>query len=140
MTSAEANDPETVSLLMMFDDLVRNQKVLAEGDSDSRFLQFSTNQEHCRRRWAAAEREVIRLQLELQGSEQEVRKLEMKLSQARELHASKEKRRKKAESESSALGQKWELVRELITGDNGQTLPDDTRLRLAKLEASVSTS
>ena len=27
MTSAEANDPETVSLLMMFDDLVRNQKV-----------------------------------------------------------------------------------------------------------------
>ena len=27
MTAAEANDPETVSLLMMFDDLVRNQKV-----------------------------------------------------------------------------------------------------------------
>ena len=27
MTSAEAADPETVSLLMMFDDLVRNQKV-----------------------------------------------------------------------------------------------------------------
>ena len=27
MTPAEAADPETVSLLMMFDDLVRNQKV-----------------------------------------------------------------------------------------------------------------
>ena len=27
MTPAEASDPETVSLLMMFDDLVRNQKV-----------------------------------------------------------------------------------------------------------------
>ena len=42
--------------------------------------------------------------------------------------------------EREALGQKWELVRELITGDKGQALPDDTRLRLAKLEASVSTS
>ena len=28
MTPAEAADPETVSLLMMFDDLVRNQKVI----------------------------------------------------------------------------------------------------------------
>ena len=27
MTPSEAADPETVSLLMMFDDLVRNQKV-----------------------------------------------------------------------------------------------------------------
>ena len=113
---------------------------MAEGDGDSKFLQFASNQDHCRRRWEAAEREVIRLQLELQHSEQDVRKLEMKLNQARELHSTEEKRRKKAESESSALGKKWELVRDLITGDNGQTLTDDTRLRLAKLEASVSTS
>ena len=113
---------------------------MAEGDGDAKFLQFASNQDHCRRRWEAAEREVIRLQLELQQSEQDVRKLEMKLNQARELHSTEEKRRKKAESESCALGKKWELVRELITGDNGQTLPDDTRLRLAKLEASVSTS
>ena len=115
-------------------------QVLAEGDGDCQFHKFASNQEHCRRRWQAAEREVIRLQLELQSSEQEVRKLEMKLNQARELHATEEKRRKKAEGETEALGQKWELVRELITGDNGQTLPDDTRIRLAKLEASVSTS
>ena len=114
--------------------------MLAEGDGDSKFLQFASNQDHCRRRWEAAEREVIRLQLELQHSEQDVRKLEMKLNQARELHATEEKRRKKAESESSALGKKWELVKDLITGDNGQGLPDDTRLRLAKLEASVSNS
>ena len=115
-------------------------KVLAEGDSDYKFLQFCNNQEDCRRRWEAAERENSRLQLELQSSEQEVRKMEMKLSQARELHASEEKRRRKAEGERDALGQKWELVRDLITGDQGQTLPDDTRLRLAKLEASVSNS
>lgn len=37
------------------------------------------------------------------------------------------------------MGQKWEMVRELIA-DGGQTMNDDTRMRLAKLEASVSTS
>ena len=35
MTPSEAADPETVSLLMMFDDLVRNQKV--KGKAEARF-------------------------------------------------------------------------------------------------------
>ena len=71
---------------------------------------------------------------------QEVRKLEMKLSQARELLSVETNLRKKAESERDGLGQKWELVRELISEGGGNTMNDDTRLRLAKLEASVSTS
>ena len=79
---------------------------MAEGDGDSKFLQFANNQDHCRRRWEAAEREVIRLQLELQQSEQDVRKLEMKLNQARELHSTEEKRRKKAESEKTIVVEK----------------------------------
>ena len=70
---------------------------------------------------------------------QEVRKLEMKLNQARDLLASETSLRKKAESDRDAMGQKWEMVREVIA-DGGQTMNDDTRLRLAKLEASVSTS
>ena len=70
---------------------------------------------------------------------QEVRKLEMKLNQARDLLASETSLRKKAENDRDAMGQKWEMVRELIA-DGGQTMNDDTRLRLAKLEASVSTS
>ena len=64
----------------------------------------------------------------------------MKLSQARELLSVETNLRKKAESERDGLGQKWELVRELISEGGGNTMNDDTRLRLAKLEASVSTS
>ena len=30
MSASEAQDPETISLLMMFDDLVRNEKVMIE--------------------------------------------------------------------------------------------------------------
>ena len=37
------------------------------------------------------------------------------------------------------LGQKWELVKELIsTEQGGNTINDETRNRLAKLEASVN--
>ena len=59
----------------------------------------------------------------------------MKLSQARELLSVETNLRKKAESERDGLGQKWELVRELISEGGGNTMNDDTRLRLAKLEA-----
>ena len=63
----------------------------------------------------------------------------MKLNQARDLLSSETSLRKKAEVERDTLGQKWDMVREVIA-DGGQTINDDTRLRLAKLEASVSTS
>merc|ERR1719318_787059 len=79
------------------------------------------------------------MQIELQESEQEVKKLEMKLSQARELLAAESNARKKAESDRDSLAQKWEMVRELIGTDlGGQTMmADETRQRLVKLSASV---
>jgi len=139
-TSGGSTDP-SLSLLMMFDDLKRNEKVLNDGAAEEKFLQFAINQEFCRKRWEASEIEVQRVQIELQTSEQEVRKLEMKLAQARELLASETSLRKKAENDREALNQKWELVRELISTDQGgQTLNDDTRLRLAKLGASFTNS
>ena len=63
--------------------------------------------------------------------------MEFKLNQARELLSNETSIRKKVENERETLAQKWEMVRELIS-DNGNN--DDTRLKLAKLEASVSTS
>jgi len=131
---------ETPSLILMFDDLIRNEKVLSSGAAEERFLQFASNQDLCRKRWEAAEVELQRLQIELQSSDQEVKKLEMKLAQARELLQSESDLKKKAEQEREVLSQKWELVRELISSDQaGQTFNDDTRQRLAKLEASVVT-
>eukprot|EP00092_Neocalanus_flemingeri_P040430 GFUD01044031.1.p1 GENE.GFUD01044031.1~~GFUD01044031.1.p1 ORF type:complete len:697 (-),score=180.39 GFUD01044031.1:226-2316(-) len=133
------NSPDSTSLVLMFDDLSRNEKVLNDGTTEEKFLQFALNQEFCRKRWEASEIEVQRVQIELQSSEQEVRKLEMKLAQARELLASETSLRKKSENDRDVLEQKWVLVKELITTDQGgQTINDDTRLRLAKLEASVT--
>jgi len=130
---------ESLSLVLMFDDLVRNEKVLNDGATEEKFLQFAVNQEFCRKRWEAAELEAQRMQIELQESEQEVKKLEMKLNQARELLAAESNARKKAESDRDSLAQKWEMVRELIGTDLGgqTTLADETRQRLVKLSASV---
>ena len=38
------------------------------------------------------------------------------------------------------LASKWDLVKELISSEHGQTMNDETRMRLAKLEASVTNS
>jgi len=129
---------DSLSLLLMFDDLTRNEKVLNDGATEEKFHQFALNQEFCRKRWEAAEQEVQRVQIELQNSEQEVKKLEMKLHQARDLLASETSLRKRAENERDSLSSKWEQVREMIgTDQGGQTLADDTRQRLVKLSASV---
>lgn len=125
------------SLVVLFDELTRNAKVLRES-GEEQFLQFATCQEECRRRWQAAEGEVARVAEELQNCETEVHKLEMKLGQARDLLATETGLRKKAEQDRDALSFKWEMVRELISqpGDNN----DETRLRLQKLEASMQHS
>merc|ERR1719233_1380815 len=137
-TSSSISSSESLSHVLMFHDLVRNEKVLNDGATEEKFLQFAMNQEFCRKRWEAAEQEVQRIQIELQNSEQEVKKLEMKLHQARDLLASETSLRKRAENERDSLSSKWEQVREMIgTDQGGQTLADDTRQRLVKLSASV---
>lgn len=116
------------SLVVLFDELTRNAKVLREG-GEEQFLQFATCQEECRRKWQAAEGEVARVAEELHTCETEVsrtskglqanpgaqvRKLEMKLGQARDLLAAETGLRKKAEQDRDGLSMKWEMVRELI--------------------------
>jgi len=133
-SESESQDPETHSLLVMFDELVRNEKVLTEG-CESKFLHFANNQGLCRKRWEAAEIEVQRLSIELQKSEQEVRR---NLVAARQLHSTETDLRKRAEYERDLLGQKWELVRDLMS-DQGQSMNDETRLMIAKVDASIST-
>ena len=92
--------------------------MLTEG-CESKFLHFANNQGLCRKRWEAAEIEVQRLSIELQKSEQEVRKLERNLVTARQMHSAETDLRKRAEYERDLLGQKWELVRDLMS-DQGR--------------------
>ena len=78
---------DALSLLIMFDDLKRHGKVLSDGSGEEKLLEFAIIQELCRRRWIASEEEAQRLKIELQSAEQENKKLEMKLAQAREMSA-----------------------------------------------------
>jgi len=101
------------SLVFLFDELTRNSRVLREGGCDGQFKQVAANQGLCRKRWHAAEGELLRMRTELERCEGEVRKLELKLEQARDLLSTETSQRKKAEQERDMMGQKWDIVREL---------------------------
>ena len=74
------------------------------------------------------------MRTELERCEGEVRKLELKLEQARDLLSTETSQRKKAEQERDMMGQKWDMVREFIS-QSGDTMNDETRTRLQRLEA-----
>jgi len=140
--SANANDGNSKaatgsSLVLLFDELTRNSRVLREGGCEEQFLQFAANQGLCRKRWHAAEGELLRMRTELERCEGEVRKLELKLEQARDLLSTETSQRKKAEQERDMMGQKWDMVREFIS-QSGDTMNDETRTRLQRLEASFA--
>ena len=74
------------------------------------------------------------MRTELERCEGEVRKLELKLEQARDLLSTDTSQRKKAEQVRDMMGQKWDMVREFIS-QSGDTMNDETRTRLQRLEA-----
>jgi len=125
---------------MTFDEITRNSKILMEGETEENFLKFCSYQETCRRKWEAAEMEVVKLREEISKSEGNLKKLEMQLGQARELLSAETTCRRRAETERDQLNEKFSLVFELITsggGPEGQTLNDETKLKLQTLEASL---
>ena len=73
------------------------------------------------------------MRTELERCEGEVRKLELKLEQARDLLSTETSQRKKAEQERDMMGQKWDMVREFIISQSGDTMNDETRTRLQRL-------
>ena len=54
---------------------------------------------------------LLKMRTELERCEGEVRKLELKLEQARDLLSTETSQRKKAEQERDMMGQKWDMVR-----------------------------
>ena len=77
------------------------------------------------------------MRTELERCEGEVRKLELKLEQARDLLSTETSQRKKVEQERDMMGQKWDMVREFIS-QSGDTMNDETRTRLQRLEVSFA--
>ncbi|XP_023339530.1 uncharacterized protein LOC111709844 [Eurytemora carolleeae] len=125
------------SLVLQFDDIMRRNEVLYESCED-KFSTYVINSGISIRRFKEIERENERLQSQLDKSFQEARILEKKLNQARNLLAEENARTRRAEQEREAISQKFEMVRELLLTDNGNTLNNETRQKLKRLEASVT--
>lgn len=115
------------SLVLRYDQLTKNSRVLRQG-MEEKFLEFVINQGLCRESWGQAETELSRINLELKECKVEVTKLEVKLSQARDLLAAETGLRKKAEQEREEARLELRIVKDLLSqtvsnscGQNGET-------------------
>ena len=102
------------SLLTEFDDLMRNEKILTDGQAEREFLKFVKNSELNRRRWEQSQLECQRLDLELAKATHEILGLETKLQQARTMVDNEATARKRAEAERDRLASQLERLKQLI--------------------------
>lgn len=108
------NNVSDQTLLLLFDEIVRNAEALEEGSAAEQFLVFSGFQEFYRTRWKKAENESARLKFELQDRLKDVKKMKVKLDQARWLIAAETSRLKSVEREKEELSEKLKHLKILI--------------------------
>ena len=121
----------SLSVLACFDDLVRNGAILTDGSAETEFLKFVKGAEDWRRRWALAEVECQRLQVELNNSVKELGAKDLKIKQARILVENETKRRNWAENERDALRKQLEQLKEILFSDG---INNETREKIRNLE------
>jgi len=107
---------ENLSLVVMFDQLSQNSRILQQ-QSDDPFLRFVMNAGQNRKRWEHAELECQRLMIELTKADKEINGLEHRLSQARSMLNNELSARKKAECERDRLDSQLSLLRQLVLDD-----------------------
>jgi len=113
-----------MTLVDMFDDLVRNSKVLQDS-CEEQFIRYLQSSELNRKRWENAEVECQRLNIEMNKAFQDKQSLELKLENARSLLDSEVKVRKRAEAERDKLRGQLSLLKELIMDDQ---FTDDVKM------------
>jgi len=121
----------------MFDELIRHDKILSES-CEEQFLKFVMSTHQMVRKKEDMANENIRLNSELIKSNQEIRVLEEKLKQARTLLHETTQKARKAEQEKDIIMNKFDLMREMLVSDHGNTLNNDTRVKLQRIESSLS--
>jgi len=124
MAARVGGEAENISLVVKFDELNRNGRVLQDPVEKS-FLSFVVNTGVNRRRWEHAELECQRLGIELTKASQEISSLEHKLSVARNMLDNEQSQRRKAEVERDRLDSQLRLLRQLVLDDQ---LVDEVKL------------
>ncbi|KAK3885364.1 hypothetical protein Pcinc_010415 [Petrolisthes cinctipes] len=121
------------SVLAQFDGLIRCMQVLND-PAENKFLEFLECEEEHNKQRRSLEQEVLRLQDQLNQSQDQSKKLEMKLKNARHLLDVEKVKRINAETEKSDLAGQIGLVMELL----GREHVNETRERLQQLQYSFT--
>ena len=126
------------SLVMTFDNLTRNSRILNEG-SEKQFLVFVRNAKEMRRKWQFCEAERKRLSAELNEKNKEIIAKDLKIKQARELVDSEKKKRTRLETNYEKLQQQWSALQEIVNSNaKGEESTTTSRGSLISIETLVN--
>jgi len=137
-SSQDNFNSQSSSLVAAFDELVRYDKVLSDGISEHKFLSFTEHTLALHKQQSVQATDHVKINAELIKSNQEIHVLEEKLKQARNLLHETTHRARKAEQERDIIMNKFDLMREMLVSDHGNTLNNDTRVKLQRIESSLS--
>ncbi|XP_062577403.1 rac GTPase-activating protein 1-like isoform X1 [Saccostrea cucullata] len=125
-----------LSLLAMYDDIMRKSRVLQAGD-ETEFRRFVQNQEQCRYKWQGLEVEVQHLQERIRQLESENSGLTLKLKHARGVIEEELEKARVLEQERDEQERQIGLIRELLNDRNGRKdLNEQERERLFMLSTT----
>ncbi|XP_035517074.1 rac GTPase-activating protein 1-like [Morone saxatilis] len=125
-----------VNLYNQFQSLRAQVDGLNEG-IEPQFLQMAVNFEECRKKWLRSDEELVSCKEGLAKAQTERGALEVKLKHARNQVDVEIRRRQKAEAVYEKLERQLQLIRELLTENNGNSvhLSEEQRSALAFLSA-----
>ncbi|XP_028401138.1 rac GTPase-activating protein 1-like [Dendronephthya gigantea] len=118
-----------ISLLNMFDDLVRTSDVLTAG-IEKEFIAFVSHQENCRQQWCLEQDEITKLRKENAKLRVDNEALQVKLKHARNEQVTEQKKRQKAESAQQHLESQVALIKELLKDEDARNRLKDNEVKL----------
>ncbi|XP_069698912.1 rac GTPase-activating protein 1-like [Periplaneta americana] len=108
-----------LSILAVFDDLIRCSTLLPAASCESEFLQVTINQEECCKKWLDAVHEIEELKIRLGKQEKNISNFEKRLQRAQHMVDTEQQRRRKAEKYIRELEFKLQKMRSLLNTELG---------------------
>ncbi len=123
-----------LSLVAMFDDLMRNGSIFYDG-AEKEFLQFVNLVRDWRKKWQYAETERSRLSVVLADKDKEIMTKEYQIKQARKMVDEERRQRLNAEDDRERLSKQIGMIKSLITADGAKTLTNETLEQIYNIDS-----
>ncbi|XP_030755967.1 rac GTPase-activating protein 1-like [Sitophilus oryzae] len=135
-SSTNSGSSSDLSLVVLFDDLIRSLKYRRDKKTEDAFLNFAEEAKNLLNKYNEALCECVKLQGLLDKRVQENSEIEIRLNRARHILDQEKRKTQKVMREKEILESNLEQVKELLFHDDGIKIGQDTREKLSFLQKS----